>query len=139
MTRALTREELDDIVDFIKPQRGIPEESALFIQELNKEKIRKQLKNQEIYPSLIPSLKAQVEKYYFSSIISPGESVGVICSQSLGQQATQNTLNSVAWNEQIMYVQNRVVKVEKIGEMIDNLLHSTEKENIEFIEENRTE
>ena len=49
-----------------------------------------------------------------------------------------NTLNSVDWKEKIIYSKNDNIIVEPIGKMIDKLLLKN-KENIENIEENRTE
>lgn len=55
---------------------------------------RHDLENIETYKSNIDLLKKQLEKYMQSSIIRPGESVGVICAQSIGERQTQLTLNS---------------------------------------------
>ena len=49
-----------------------------------------------------------------------------------------NTLNSVDWKEQLLYIKNDECIVEPIGKMIDDLLLKY-PENIEKIEENRTE
>ena len=49
-----------------------------------------------------------------------------------------NTLNSIDWKENILYMQNTECIVEPIGKMIDNLLLKY-PDKIEKIEENRTE
>jgi hypothetical protein len=49
-----------------------------------------------------------------------------------------NTLNSVDWKEKILYMKDNVAYIEPIGKMIDDLLLE-DQENIEKIEENRTE
>ena len=103
MTRLLTSEEIENILDFIKPQLGIPLKTAMSIVEINKNKLRNQLKTQKVYPEIIPSLKENIHKNYLSTLIQPGESVGIICAQSIGEQNTQSTLNSVDWKEMIIY------------------------------------
>jgi len=138
MKRLLTKDEIENILDFIKPNKNIPVESAIASSNLIKERFRKQLRNQEIYPSVIPSLKKEIEKNYRNSLIQPGESVGIIAAQSIGEKNTQSTLNSIDWTEKIIYSKNKEIVVEPIGRMIDNLLLNF-VDNIEKIEENRTE
>ena len=55
---------------------------------------RKELESIETYKSLIPLLKENIEKHTKLAIIEPGESVGVLCAQSIGERQTQLTLNS---------------------------------------------
>ena len=40
MTRLLTKAEIEDILDFIKPRKEIPYDTALAIANMNKEKLR---------------------------------------------------------------------------------------------------
>jgi DNA-directed RNA polymerase beta' subunit len=92
--RNLTQKEIDDILDFIRPQLGIPKEVAMSIVKINKEKFLKQLVGVLVYPSIIPKLKKQLQETYERSKIQAGESVGIITAQSFGQFQTQSTLNS---------------------------------------------
>jgi DNA-directed RNA polymerase beta' subunit len=92
--RNLTNEEIEDILFCIQLQPDIPEEVALCIMNNNKKKLTNQLKKQDIYPSQICLLKEEIEKQYISTLVQPGESVGVICAQSVGERQTQMTLNS---------------------------------------------
>jgi DNA-directed RNA polymerase beta' subunit len=94
MKRFLTSKEIEDILSFITPESNIPEKLALSIVEINKEKLRKQLKGQELYPSVIPLLKKEIISQFYKSLIHPGESVGIICAQSIGEKQTQTTLNT---------------------------------------------
>lgn len=94
MTRLLTSLEIEDILSFIRPQLGIPHETALSILELNKKNLRKQLIKCKVYDGIIPELKQTLRKTYETSMIQPGESVGVICAQAFGQNKTQSNLNS---------------------------------------------
>lgn len=54
----------------------------------------KELVNIQTYKSLIPQIKENLEKYTRKALIQPGESVGVVCAQSIGERQTQLTLNS---------------------------------------------
>ena len=84
MSRLLTEKEIENILSFIKPRKGIPVESAMAVVNANKDRFRKQLCNQKVYPEIIPALKRELEKTYLASHIQPGECVGVICAQSIG-------------------------------------------------------
>jgi hypothetical protein len=92
--RLLTEDEIMDILSFIKPQKGIPEDSALSIIEINKKKLYNQLKKQKVYPSIISKLKESIIKNFYETKIQPGESVGVICAMAIGEKNTQSTLNT---------------------------------------------
>ncbi len=138
MTRLLTNEEIEYILDFIQPSMDIPIETAKAVVKNNKNKLRSQLVTQKVYPEIIPKLKEMMRKSYMDTLIQAGESVGVICAQSIGEKNTQTTLNSVDWTDKILYLHDENAFVEPIGQMIDRLLIEN-KENITYIKENRTE
>jgi DNA-directed RNA polymerase beta' subunit len=96
--RNLTTDEIEYILDFIKPKMGIPIETAISLMEIHKEKLRKQLLTQKLYSLYIKEdieeLKSEIKRYYFTSMIEAGESIGVIAAQSIGEKNTQNTLNT---------------------------------------------
>ena len=93
-SRTLRLDEIEEILDFIKPQLGIPLVSAMSVVKINKERFRKQLEGKIVYPDIIPELKRSMEKMYYKSLIQPGEAVGVICAQSIGEKNTQTALNT---------------------------------------------
>ena len=138
MTRLLTEEEIENILSFIKPQPAVPLDTAMSVVNMNKSRLRKQLQIQKIYPVMIPMLRDQIEKSYRSSMIQAGESVGVICAQSIGEKQTQTTLNSLDWEDRIMYTRDSHAVIQPIGQMIDDMLteHPTK---IQHIPKNRTE
>jgi DNA-directed RNA polymerase beta' subunit len=138
MTRKLSETEIENMLDFIQPQEGIPLDTAMSVVQASKERLRQQLRTQHVYPEIIPVLKAELVKNYKDSLVQPGESVGVICAQSIGEKQTQTTLNSVDWVEMLLYSKNGFAVVEPIGQMIDRILEQDSK-NITYIEENRTE
>jgi len=92
--RSLTEYEINSILSFIKPQKGIPTETATSIINSNRNSLKKQMEEVLIYPEMIPSFTEMIEKQYNSSKIQSGESVGVIGAQSIGEKQTQSTLNT---------------------------------------------
>lgn len=92
--RLITEKEIEFVVDFIKPQLGIPHETAMSVVQINKNKIRKQLEGQLIYPKILPKLKQKIIDSYEETKVQSGENVGILTAQSFGQLQTQNTLNS---------------------------------------------
>lgn len=92
--RLLTDKEIDDIISFIKPRKGIPLKLALKNCEDIRNDISNDLKSEMVYPKIIPSLKKELEKQYYKTQIQPGESVGVLTAQSIGERQTQLTLNT---------------------------------------------
>jgi len=59
-----------------------------------------------------------------SSIVEPGEMVGIIAAQSLGEPVTQLMLNSLDWTEEILIHDSKSNQdtVLPIGQFIDNLI-----------------
>lgn len=92
--RKLTENEIEKILDFLTLKNGIPKETALSIQQSLKTKLKAQLEKSLVYPIIIPKLKSELERYYHSSMIHAGESVGILAAQSLGEKGTQTTLNT---------------------------------------------
>jgi len=95
MKRLLTHKEIENILDFIKPNPNIPKETALSIVNITKESFKKQLSNQLIFPKIIPELKKHLRENYLKTLIHPGESVGILAAQSIGERQTQSTLNTL--------------------------------------------
>lgn len=82
---------------------------------------------------------ARIIVLYSKALIEPGESVGGIAAQSIGEPATQMTLNSVAPWEGIMIKDSLGgVHLVSIGEFIDTELKRNPKK-IQHIPQNRTE
>lgn len=92
--RKLTPEEIENILDFIQPNKLIPEDCAKSLYKIHKTRLKNQLKVQKIYPEMIPELKETLKRSFYDSLISPAECVGIISGQSIGQRNTQSTLNT---------------------------------------------
>lgn len=136
--RLLTDEEIDSILSFIKPSKHIPPESAISLAQINKQRLRKQLEGQLIYPNVIPTLRKTMKKMYETTQIQAGESVGIVTAQSIGEKQTQATLNSVDWTDVVLYTKDDKAVVEPIGQMVDRLMKEDEK-NIKLYQKNKTE
>ena len=91
--RKLTKHEIEDILSFIQPNPHILPKTAKSVVELIKAPLKKQLKRQLILPDRIPFLKNGIMRDYYSSLISPGECVGIVTAQSIGEKQTQTNLN----------------------------------------------
>jgi DNA-directed RNA polymerase beta' subunit len=92
--RQLNSVEIEEILNVIPLNRGLPSEVATSIRKTQQEKIRTQLIKVVIYPDVIPSLKLEIERQYYKTKIQSGEAVGIITAQSIGERQTQSTLNS---------------------------------------------
>ena len=51
--------------------------------------------------------------------VQPGEQVGILAAQSIGEPSTQLTLNSVDWDERIVIAKDGHIMTPMIGEFID--------------------
>ena len=68
--------------------------------------------------------------------VQPGELVGIIAAQSIGEPSTQMTLNSVDWDTKIMIAKNGKIVTPQIGEFIDTHLLA-DSENIKEFPNNQ--
>lgn len=92
--RRLTSEEIEDIASAICENRSIPGCVAESYIVKTRARVRSQLADIDIYPSVIPDLKKEIVKQYALARIQPGESVGIITAQSIGERQTQMTLDT---------------------------------------------
>ena len=92
--RKLTSPEIEDILEVIPLNKGIPREVGLCIQNNQKTGIRLQLQQICVYPAVLPHLKKEIERQFYKTKIQSGEAVGIITAQSIGERQTQSTLNS---------------------------------------------
>ena len=92
--RKLFDNEINDILSVIQPPKTLPEDVQTGIKNNIHKNLRLQLDLIVIYPSKIQNLKDEVEKQYYKTIAPPGESVGVLTAQSIGERQTQMTLNT---------------------------------------------
>jgi DNA-directed RNA polymerase beta' subunit len=125
--RKLTLKEIKNILNDIPSQKGIPSDASIANYNNNIKLIREQLENIEIYPENLFLLKQNTIHDFETSLIQPGENVGILTAQSIGEKQTQL---SVGYNEKIniKYLQlvnnnyQEIIKKITIGEFIDNEL-----------------
>ena len=68
---------------------------------------------------------------HMKSWVQPGEQVGIVAAQSIGEPSTQMTLNSVDWDTRIMIAKNGRIITPQIGEFIDNYAESVDSTKIQ--------
>jgi DNA-directed RNA polymerase beta' subunit len=61
--------------------------------------------------------------------VQPGDQVGIVAAQSIGEPATQMTLNSVDWDTEIVIAMNDNILTPRIGEWIDAYIEKCEKDD----------
>ncbi|QIH04848.1 RNA polymerase II [Dasineura jujubifolia toursvirus 2a] len=84
----------ESIFGFIKPRGTIPKEAELVIIEKQKDFFRKQIIGKKINVNVLPTFKKIMKEKFMSSLMQPGESVGIICGQCIGERTTQSSLNN---------------------------------------------
>ena len=107
--RKLDEEELDFMTDFIKPRPHIPTD----------------VENRICMLRIIPLLKNELELRYYQTLMSPGECVGIIGAQSMGEFSTQATLNTfhVAGSTTTGAVTNCLTRFQEINNATKNPKH----------------
>lgn len=122
MKRLLATNEIDKIMKdvFEEPDHrrlSIPREIQQSVLERQKIVLRNQLAKQEMYPELIPQLVEKLISHYHQSQIAPGESIGILCAQSIGERQTQMTLNT--FHAAGMTVQTVITGVPRFLELLN--------------------
>lgn len=90
----ITEELANEIVSFIKPRSCIDKDVENVIVQKQKEFFTKQLLGKDLNENGIEKLKEQLENWFLNSLIQPGETVGIIGSQCIGEKTTQSSLNN---------------------------------------------
>lgn len=92
--RLISNDEIEEILSQLRPNPFIPEKTSSSSLTFIKTKLKEQLTGIEIYSDILPYLKEELVDIYLDSLIQPGESVGFLAAQSIGEKQTQSTLNS---------------------------------------------
>jgi DNA-directed RNA polymerase beta' subunit len=90
----LTPEQIEEIVNIVPLNLSIPRKTAQSYRRLTQKHLRCELSKVHLNPKFWTEFKNEVKKRYVKSLIQPGESVGILCAQSIGEMNTQMTLNS---------------------------------------------
>lgn len=137
--RLLTAEEIKEILSCITPNKHIPPQTAEQVLQQVRSHLHTSLKKIKIYPQLIPKLREKILRSYTTTLVQPGECVGIIMAQSIGEKQTQANLNSLDWKEVMLYTERGKAVIQPIGELIDNILSQADKKDIQFFPESHTE
>lgn len=89
----------------------------LSVENKIKKDLISQLSTVKIYPQAIERLKEELKYIYSTSLIQPGESVGVLTAQSIGERQTQQTLNTFHFTG--LNVQTVTVGVPRFSELLN--------------------
>jgi hypothetical protein len=92
--RKLTTEEIETICNSIPLNKHIDRDVATAVRDNVLYGIRNQLQRIVVYPEILPKLQQQILQSYETSFIHPGEGVGCVAASSIGEVATQASLNS---------------------------------------------
>ena len=92
--RNLTKKEIKTIVSQILYNGCVQKEIVEEIDTRVRERCIEQLTSIQIYPEMIPKLQEELTNQYRMSLVTPGESVGILTAQSIGERNTQTTLNT---------------------------------------------
>lgn len=115
--QTLDDKQIDYILSEISPCVGINsivlDKSTKFIQD----NLRSQLKQVKLLPKKIDDLKRIITAKYNQNIISPGEPVGILAAQSIGERQTQMTLNS--FHSAGLAIQTVVTGVPRFSELLN--------------------
>ena len=140
--KSLTKKQIQNIVNVIDLPYNIPSETKKSVIKNLKENIVKQLENIEIYPSMVPELKLEVEKQFRKTLVQAGEGVGVVAAQSIGERQTQMTLDT--FHSAGLAVETVVTGVPRFSELLSatkepkSVIRTIRlKDNVETIEDIR--
>jgi DNA-directed RNA polymerase beta' subunit len=136
--RKLTAEEIESMVDFVQKRPNIPVLVEERICRLRKDPIKKQLEKITIRGEVIPRLKEELVTQYYKTLMSPGECVGIIGAQSMGEFSTQATLNTfhVAGSTTTGTVTNCLTRFQEINNATKNFKNTVGK--VYFLRNNST-
>jgi DNA-directed RNA polymerase II subunit RPB1 len=94
MTRHLTPEEINDILNHIRSPYNLVSTISHNIHKTFLSTLQKDLQSVKIYPSKIPELKHKLSEEYEKCKVIPGTPVGILSAQCIGEKQTQLTLNT---------------------------------------------
>jgi len=120
MSRNLTTQEINNIllkIDHETTNYNIPKAIRTATLKSIQDNIREQLETISIHPKGIPKLESEIIRYYHSSQIDPGASVGIVTAQSIGERQTQMTLNT--FHSAGMAIATVITGVPRFGELLN--------------------
>jgi DNA-directed RNA polymerase beta' subunit len=90
----LTEEEIEQVVNGCSWRSSIPEVMYEQMKMKQDSVLRRELNKVRLVPDLFEKFKQRIISKYHTSRATPGECVGIIGAQSIGERQTQTTLNT---------------------------------------------
>jgi hypothetical protein len=95
------------------------------------------LKEYRMSKAVFDSIILMIKDKMLSALISPGEMIGIIGAQTLGEISTQLTLNSVTYETEIIVRDsNKKIRKYQIGDFIEREIRRSEK--VDYMEDKDT-
>ncbi len=91
----------------------------------------RQLMRYKISDSAFSWIMVEVCKKYQQGLVHPGEMVGVVAAQSIGEPATQLTLNSVDYTTELLLDVDGHLRRSSIGDLVERAFKHAPKDQIE--------
>lgn len=101
--------------DYKRP--SIPSEIHDSILDRQKKILYDSLIGKDVYEKILPRLIQELKNKYHQALIYPGESIGILCAQSIGERQTQMTLNT--FHAAGMTVQTVITGVPRFLELLN--------------------
>ena len=120
--RNLTELEIERIVGLCEPRTSkssIPHEIFDSIWNKQEKHLRRELECVGVANDMVDEFSRIVVEKYATALVAPGESVGIIAAQSIGEKQTQSTLNTFHTAGKLQY--NGVERFEEILKMTKTL------------------
>lgn len=92
--RKISKKEIDDLCKIVVHRTTVPEPVETWIVGMKRGFIRKAVEKCMVCQCSMEQISSSLPKAFFSAHFQPGECVGVIAAQSMGEFATQATLNT---------------------------------------------
>lgn len=92
--RPLTSDEVERILNVVKVNKSLPPACGNAYATRTRTRIRRELEDIRLYENVVEKFIDEVRSKYEKTLIQAGESVGILCAQSIGEMNTQMTLNS---------------------------------------------
>lgn len=132
-------DELDSMVDLVghpsMPQ--CPVFGAILRAHLSPKRLLREGITKETFDGIVSNIRERFD----DSLAQPGDMVGIVSAQSLGEPTTQLTLNSVTSDTQVLVCQDGIMKNIEIGKLVDpylpkiaNPLHQNDYEEIDGLQ-----
>lgn len=117
----LKPQQMDNLVDRCRWRRpaSVPSEIADSVWVNHERLLRRQLAAAAVAPDKLGEFEAAIVERYHTSLVTPGECVGIIGAQSIGEMQTQSNLNTFHTAGKLQY--NGVERFEEILKMTKSL------------------